>query len=711
MAILPHEHSAPASEADTRIPPDVLGRMYRAMYLSRKLDERQIQLKQQQKTFFQISGAGHEALLVAVGATLVPGHDWVFPYYRDQALCVMLGARAKDILLEAVAAGAAPYSGGRQMPSHWGMPELNIVSRSSTTGMQFLHATGSAEATRYREEILSPAARAESGARADEITCVLAGDGATSEGEFWEAISTATLRRLPVLFVIEDNGYAISVPVDVQTPGGNIANLLRGFPNLRIATCDGTDPVESYRVVAEAVAHCRVTRGPALVHAKVVRLHAHSNSDDDSSYRSQAERGRDQLCDPIPRFRKRLVEDGIFTDGELRDIEIGEEREVQWAADAALAALPPPVATVSLHVYSRDVDVTSESFATIAAMAGEPKTMVESINTCLRDEMRVNPRIVIFGQDVADVSREELLPHVKGKGGVFKATAGLQREFGGARVWNTPIAEAAIVGRAIGMALRGLKPVVEIQFFDYLWPAMMQIRDELANLRWRSNGNFKSPIVIRVPIGGYLNGGSIYHSQSGEVTFTHIPGLRVVMPATASDANGLLRTAIRCDDPVLFLEPKHLYRQMHNRAPYPGPNYMVPFGRARIAREGTDLTIITYGSTVIRSLQAADALAREDGLSVEVIDLRSLNPYDWATIAASVRKTNRALVVHEDWISWGYGAELAARISDELFDYLDAPVRRVGAADLFCAYSPILEDAILPQASNIVTAGRDLCRF
>ena len=687
-----------------------LTRLYRGMLLSRQVDERQRALKRQQKTFFQLSCAGHEALLAAAGLVLRPGIDWVYPYYRDQALCLMLGMTVTDVLLEAAGAGAAPFSGGRQMPNHWGSRRLHIASRSSTTGMHFLHAVGCAEATTYLARHPGMAVDRQLEHHESEITCVLSGEGSTSEGEFWEAISAASAGALPVLFVIEDNGYAISVPVDVQTPGGDISRLVENFPNLLTRTCDGTDPVASYRALSEAAAHCRVGDGPALVHAQVLRLHPHSNSDDDRAYRSGPEREAELARDPVPRFREFLRREQFLSEASLLELEQEVDDEVSSAAVTAAAAAPPDAGTALSFVYS-DIDPTGPDFASEPERSGESQTMIESINRCLGDELRHDARVVVFGEDVADLSRDQLLEDLKGKGGVFKATAGLQRTHGSDRVWNMPIAEAGIVGRAIGMALRGLKPVVEIQFFDYIWPAMMQIRNELANMRWRSQGHFTCPVVIRAPIGGYLRGGGVYHSQSGEVTFTHIPGLRVVMPSSALDANGLLRTAIRSDDPVLFLEPKHLYRQVHNRAPYPGPNHMIPFGKANVVREGRDLTLITYGSTVVRSLQAAERLAKEDQLSVEVIDLRSLSPYDWPAIKQSVEKTSRVLVVYEDWLSWGYGAEIAARIADELFSSLDAPVRRLAAQDSFCAYSPVLEDAILPQERDIAAAVLDLMAF
>ncbi|MBZ5646165.1 MAG: dehydrogenase E1 component subunit alpha/beta [Acidobacteriia bacterium] len=695
--------------------------MYRLMFLSRRLDDREIMLKRQQRIFFQISGAGHEAFLVAAAMALKPGYDWFYPYYRDRTLCLTLGITPLDMLLQAVGAADDPSSGGRQMPSHWSSRKLNIVTQSSPTGSQFLQAVGCAEAGRYFAQHPDSAQKADGDYRqfkdlvfhGDEVVYVSSGDGTTSQGEFWEALNTASNRKLPVLFAIEDNEYAISVPVEVNTAGGNISRLVANFPNFHFAECDGTDPISSYAEFRRAVDHIRLGKGPAFVHGHVVRPYSHSLSDDERLYRPEPERQEETRRDPLTRTQMFLIREGILDEEGINNLEREVDEEAQEASDRALEAALPALDSYKKFVYSPDLDPTSANFNFEAMSEGGDKTMADLINVCLRDEMRRDPRIVIFGEDVADCSREEYLKKklVKGKGGVFKLTAGLQKEFGPDRVFNSPLAEANIVGRAVGMGTRGLKPVVEIQFFDYIWPAMHQLRNEMPLIRWRSNNGFSCPAVVRVAIGGYLTGGSIYHSQCGESIFTHTPGLRVCFPSNAVDANGLLRTAIRCDDPVLFLEHKRLYREPFGRAPYPGPDHMVPFGKARVWKEGSDLTIITYGALVPRALQAAQRAEREQGISVELLDLRTLSPYDWEGIAASVRKTSRVLVAHEDCLSWGYGAEIAARIADELFEHLDAPVRRLAAEDTFVAYQPVLEDEILPQADDVYQAILSLAQF
>jgi 2-oxoisovalerate dehydrogenase E1 component len=687
---------------------DLLG-AYRTMLLSRRIDDKEIQLKNQSLIFFQISGAGHEAVLTAAGLHLRAGYDWFYPYYRDRSLCLTLGMTSLEMLLASVGAKDDPSSGGRQMPSHWGHRRLNIPSQGSPTGTQCLQAVGAAEAGMIYERVTDILDRTEH-FHSDEVVYLSIGEGATSEGEFWEALNTACQRLAPVLFVVEDNGYAISVPVEVQTAGGDISKLVESFPNLKIWRCDGTDFLASYRTMGEAVAWVRRERRPAFVHAKVIRPYSHSLSDDERLYKTPDEREAEARRDPITRMRQFLIAEGLATEADLQAIAADVDREIAESTSAALAAPKPSPETADWYVFSPDVDPTAAAFEAEPRSEGKADTMVAAINRTLNDEMSRNPRIVVFGEDVADASREGSLPHVPGKGGVFKVTHGLQRKYGSHRVFNSPLAEANIIGRAVGMATRGIKPVVEIQFFDYIWPAMMQLRDEMSMLRYRSSNNWSCPMVVRVPIGGYLRGGAPYHSQSGVSIFAHCPGIRIAFPSNAVDASGLLRTAIRCDDPVMFLEHKHLYRQTYNKGIYPGADYTIPFGKGALRREGSDIVVFTWGALVQRSILAAQQ-AEKDGVSVAVFDLRTIVPYDWEGIAALVKHTSRVVIAHEDQLTCGFGAEIAARISDELFEYLDAPIKRVAAMDCPVAYCPDLEEVILPQSGDVLQAIQDVAKY
>jgi len=683
---------------------------YRTMLLSRKVDDKEVQLRNGGKIFFQISGAGHEAVLVAAGLQLRPGYDWFFPYYRDRALCLALGVTPRDMFLGSVGAAEDPANGGRQMPSHWSSRPLNIPSQSSCVGTHCLHGVGCAEAGLIYSRVAAIESR-ETRYHADQVTYVSIGEGGTSEGEFWESLNTACNAKAPVLFLVEDNGYAISVPVETQTPGGSISKLVSSFPDLLVQHCDGTDYLASWRALEEAIGHVRAGNGPALVHATVTRPYSHSHSDDERMYKPPIEREAEAKRDPLVRMRTLLIEQGIATEDELAEMLAAIEREVNEAADSALEAPKPDPSSASRFVYSPDVDPSSSRFDSDPRTDATPGTMLASINQTLKDEMGRDARIVVFGQDVADASRRDALAVVDGKGGVFGVTHGLQKLYGEDRVFNSPLAEANIIGRAVGMALRGLKPVVEIQFFDYIWPGFMQIRDELSMMRYRSNNHWSCPVVIRVPIGGYLKGGAPYHSQSAVAIFAHCPGLRVVYPSNAQDAAGLLRTAIRCDDPVLFCEHKHLYRQTYNKRPYPGADYTLPFGKAAVVRDGADVVVFTWGALVQRSLFAAQQAQDHDGLSVAVVDLRTIAPCDWETIAAYTQRTSRVVVAHEDQLTCGFGAEIVARISDELFEYLDAPVKRVAALDTPVAYAPVLEEAILPGSADVLAAIRSVAKY
>jgi 2-oxoisovalerate dehydrogenase E1 component len=683
-------------------PVDEVREDFRLALVSRFLDDREIALQKQSRVFFQISGAGHEALLLGLGRYLRPGYDWFFPYYRDRALMLSLGVTPEEILYEAVGSAADPSSGGRQMPCHWGYKALNVVTQSSATGSQCLPAVGCAEASRYIVRRQLPGCTA----HGDELTYVSLGEGATSEGEFWESLNSACTLHLPVLFVVADNGYAISVPSADQSPAP-VSELVRGFRGLHVHAFDGRDYFEVRRRAADIVSEVRAGVGPALIHAKVTRPYSHSSADTQSKYRPPEELADEAAHDPLVLMEAAIVSGGLMSEAEVGELKEEARRAVAEASRRALAAPRPDPATVTLHVTSLP-DVPPEAEQGDDG-TGEVVAMGEAIRRTLHEQMAEDERIRVFGEDVAD-AREAVLANVEGKGGVFGTTFGLQRAFGIARCYNTPLAEANIVGRAVGQALRGLRPVPEVQFFDYIWTAMQQIKTEAATIRWRSNGAFSCPMVLRVPIGGYLAGGAIWHSQSGVSIFAHVPGLTIVMPSRASDATGLLRTALSAEDPVMFLEHKHLLRQPYTRTPFPSRAFQVPFGKGRVVVDGSDLTIVTWGATVEKSRQAAAQLA-ESGATVAVVDLRSIVPWDKELVAEQVARTSRLLVVHEDCLTAGFGAEVAAWVAEHCFGDLDAPVARVGAPDTHVAYEPGLERAILPQVEGIAAAARRVLDF
>ncbi|MEO8376130.1 MAG: dehydrogenase E1 component subunit alpha/beta [Candidatus Sumerlaeota bacterium] len=696
---------AAQEKLSARIPTTDLLDIYRNMLVSRLLDDEEKRMKLRQTIYFQISGAGHEAIGAAMGYCLKPGYDWFYPYYRDRALCLQLGMTPDEHLNAAVGAECDITSSGRQMPNHWSHPKLNIVSQSSPTGTQYNQAVGCAEGGRYicKRALELPA-------QEDEVVLVTSGEGATAEGEFWEAINVASNKRLPVIFLIEDNEYAISVPVEVTLSGGDLGQCFSGMPGLEVMRCDGTDLLESLNICEKAVAHARM-HGPVLLHAKVTRPYSHSLSDDQVYYRTAEELQIEKNRDCIVKTERHFLDTGLLSEEVLADIKKDCLKIVRQASERALAQKKPDPSTVMDHLYSpRTIDFPENS-STFHASTGEPLPMAQAINRTLLQEMGRDERIVVFGEDVADASREAILNECKGKGGVFKVTYGLQREHGSERVYNTMLAEASIVGRSIGMATRGLKPVPEIQFFDYIWPAFMQIRNELSMMRYRSGGRFSSPVVIRVPIGGYLTGGSIYHSQTGESIFVSCPGVMIAYPSNAADAMGLLRAALRMDDPVLFLEHKHLYLQGYNRSADPGPDHILPFGKAAIKRLGSDITIVTWGALVQKSLEAAEKIQRRLNIEVEVIDIRTLVPLDRETIVRSVRKTGRVLIAHEEMKTGGFGGEIAAIIAEECFEWLDAPVKRVASLDTWVAYCPPLEKAILPQTQDIEQALEKLAAY
>ncbi|MCH8486078.1 MAG: dehydrogenase E1 component subunit alpha/beta [Candidatus Cyclonatronum sp.] len=652
---------------------DHLTASLRTMMLSRRLDDKMLTLLKQGRGFFHIGGSGHEAIQVAAGRNMIPRKDWGMLYYRDMSFALTMGMTARQ-LLSAHLSKMTDTSAGRQMPSHFNSRELNIVSVNSALGAQFLPGLGIAQAIKFLGD--------------DEVVYISTGDGGTSEGSFFELLNWATRDKVPAVIVVQDNKFAISVPVHEQTSNKSISKTVQGFENLEIIECDGTDYLNAYAAMEKAVAHARSGKGPALVHAHVVRLLPHSSSDDHRKYRSAEDLEADKAHDPITKLSRQMMKAKIITQDEIDALFAEVKQQVDEDTKWCMAQEDPKPEDAVTHVlYEGESDLAYET----EEPSGEPIVMVDAINHALYEEMERDERVIVFGEDVAG-----------GKGGVFTATRGLTDAFGSNRCYNSPIAEASIIGTACGLSIKGFKPVPEIQFADYIWPAMQMLRNQVPVLRYRSNNHFANPMVIRVPCGGYIHGG-LCHSQNIEATFGHIPGYKIVMPSNAADAKGLLKTAIRGEDPVIYLEHKFLYRQGFARRPEPGKDFLVPIGKASVVREGTDLTIVTYGALVQKALNAAKAYAKK-GVEIEVIDLRTIVPYDAETVHTSVKKTNRVLVLHEDYEFLGFGAEISAQIADHCFESLDAPIVRVAAKFAPIGFAAPYEDYLLPNDADVTNA-------
>tara|TARA_B100001105_G_scaffold147652_1_gene118405 strand:+ start:18795 stop:20801 length:2007 start_codon:yes stop_codon:yes gene_type:complete len=654
--------------------------IYYKMFLARTLDEKQLILLKQGKGFFHIGCSGHEGAQLAASNNLNPGNDWIYPYYRDAGLCLGLGMTGREQLLSFLARGDDPNSGGRQMPQHYGHKDLRIVSQSSPTGTQFLQAVGCAMSRKWE--------------KTKEVVYVSSGEGSTSEGEFHEALNWASREKLPVIFHIQDNQYAISVHISEQTSGASVYTMVGGYQNLSRFDIDGTSFFEADLAFKQAVDRARKGKGPSVIISRVVRLLPHSSSDDQRKYRSHKDLESDKKRDPIDQFEKYCVNKKAVSTKDFESIRKKVSDQVNKDAEWADNQNHPETSTALDHVYSDKIPIKETSLKTI----NDKVVLVDAINHAMAEEMSLNKKMVIYGQDIADP-----------KGGVFTATKGLTQQFGKDRVFNSPLAEASIIGTAIGLAVTGWKPCVEIQFGDYIWPAMMQIRNELASMRYRSNGNWKCPLVIRVPVGGYIHG-AICHSQSIDGYFMHMPGVKIAYPSNASDAKGLLKAACRMDDPVIFMEHKGLYRQGFSATPEPDKNYILPFGKAKIVQAGNIVTIITWGAMVQKCIEAVKSCELDKDI-VEIVDLRTLNPLDYKTISSSVKKTGKVLVVHEDNLTNGPGAEIAALIADTNFENLDGPVKRVGSADAHVPYNWYLEEEVLVQTSDIQNALIELLEY
>ena len=646
------------------------------MYLSRKLDDKQLIMLKQGKGFFHIGASGHEAAEIAAAKAMKPGYDYAYPYYRDQAYCLGYGMTSKEIFLSFLAKENDPNSGGRQMPQHYGHKDLNIVSQSSPTGTQYLQAVGAAFALKKE--------------KSNAVVYVSSGEGTTSQGDFHEALNWASRVKAPVIFHVENNGFAISVPISEQTAGGSVYKITAGYENLARISIDGSNYFESLLAFEKSIDRARKGLGPTVIESHVPRLLPHSSSDDHRKYRSEEELEADKNKDPLTIFKNDCINEKIFNDKDFEKIENDILNQINKDAEWAEKQDNPIAEDALKNIYANE-----NNFKDKPDSVGDKVVYVDAINHALDEELSNNDKMYVYGQDVAG-----------GKGGVFTATKGLTDKHGKDRVFNSPLAESSIIGTAIGMATLGHKPVIEIQFGDYIWTSMMQIRNEVATMRYRSNGSWKCPFVMRVPVGGYIHG-SLCHSQSIDGYFTHLPGIKIAYPSNASDAKGLLKAACRMDDPVLYLEHKGLYRQGYASSEEPDSDYLLNFGKANIVQKGKDLTIVTWGALVQKSIEAS----RDSQYDIEIIDIRTLNPFDKDAVLKSVKKTNRLIVAHEDNLTNGFGAEIVSIISNEGFEFLDAPIKRVASKDSPVAYSSILEDEILVQTDWIVDAINEIMEF
>ena len=654
--------------------------IYKKMALARRLDEKQLIMLKQGKAFFHIGCSGHEASQMAAAQNMIPGKDWSYPYYRDAALCLGLGMTSKEQLLSFLAKADDPNSGGRQMPQHYGHKDLRIVSQSSPTGTQFLQAVGCAMSRKWEND--------------HEIVYVSSGEGSTSEGEFHEALNWASREKLPIIFHIQDNEYAISVHVSEQTSGSSVFSMVNGYDNLSRYEVDGTNFFETDLAFREAIERARQGKGPSVIVSNVVRLLSHSSSDDQKKYRKKEDLDKDKNRDPLLVFEKNCIKNKILKEGDFEKLRNEIIQIVDQDAEWAEKQNHPDPNSATNHIYSNEPNLNE----TPSNYKNEKIVLVDAINHAMHEEMKLNDKMIIYGEDIADP-----------KGGVFTATRGLSDSFGDKRVFNSPLAEASIVGTAVGLATTGWKPCVEIQFGDYIWPAMMQIRNEVASMRYRSNGSWKCPMVIRVPVGGYIHG-AICHSQSIDGYFMHMPGIRIAYPSNAEDAKGLLKAALRMDDPVLFLEHKGLYRQGFAASKEPDENYVLPFGVGKKIMEGDIVTVISWGAMVQKSIEAINMLKIDNGI-IDLIDLRTLNPLDYEMIGESVKKTGKILIVHEDNKMNGPGAEISAHIAENYFDDLDAPIMRVASSDSHIPYNWHLEEKILVQTEDIQKALKELLEY